>query len=78
MADRLTLYVSPDGPRWKVQWEGGKLDSHHGTQAAAISRARAVVRGLPAGACSQILVQGTGGQFRAEWTYGKDPYPPAG
>jgi hypothetical protein len=27
---------------------------------------------------AQVLVQGVGGQFRTEWTYGHDPYPPAG
>jgi hypothetical protein len=78
MADRKRLFVSPDGARWKVQWEGGNVDSHHNTQTAAISAARAIVRGLPAGQCSQIMVQHPDGKWRTEWTYGQDPYPPAG
>lgn len=52
MADRRRLFVSPEGGRWKVQWEGGQVDGRHDTQAAAISRARAIVRGLVAGECS--------------------------
>lgn len=78
MADRKRLFVSPDGGRWKVQWEGGSPVSSHDTQAVAIKAARATVRGLSAGACSQILVQGADGRWRTEWTYGQDPYPPAG
>lgn len=27
---------------------------------------------------SQVLIQGTDGKFRTEWTYGHDPYPPKG
>lgn len=78
MSQRARLFVSPDGQRWKVQWEGGQLDGHYQTQDAAISRARAVVRSMPAGACSQIQVQRPDGTWREEWTYGRDPYPPVG
>lgn len=78
MADRKRLFVSPEGKQWKVQWEGGQVDSRHETQAAAISRARAIVRGLVAGACSQIIVQRPDGTWRTEWTYGSDPFPPLG
>ena len=27
---------------------------------------------------AQVLVQGENNQFRTEWTYGHDPYPPRG
>ena len=56
MADQKRLFVSPDGTRWKMQWEGGNVDSNHPTQVTAISRARAIVRSLSAGSCSQIMV----------------------
>ena len=78
MAGRVKLFVSPSGTQWKVQFEGGSLVSNHTTQEAAIKAARAKVASLPEGACSQILVQGADGQFRTEWTYGKDPFPPRG
>ena len=78
MANRQRLFVSPDGRRWKVQWEGGDVVGYHETQVAAISAARAKVRSLPPGTCSQIMVQATDGRWRTEWTYGQDPYPPAG
>lgn len=78
MAQHGRLFVSPDGLNWKVQWEGGQVDSRHPTQVAAIGRARAVVRSLPPGTCSQILVQRPDGTWREEWTYGRDPYPPPG
>ncbi len=79
MAERKRLFVSPDGALWQVQWEGGKVESRgHVTQALAIAKARAIVRSLPAGACSQIIVQRPEGKIREEWTYGKDPFPPPG
>ena len=78
MAERKRLFVSPEGARWKVQWEGGTVDGRYDTQAAAISRARAIVRSLSAGSISQIVVQRPDGTIREEWTYGKDPYPPVG
>jgi hypothetical protein len=31
-----------------------------------------------AGHDAQVLIQGANNQFRAEWTYGHDPYPPPG
>lgn len=33
---------------------------------------------LPAGTLAQILVQRDNGQWRTEWTYGQDPFPPRG
>lgn len=78
MSSRRRLFVSPDGARWKVQWEGGSVVSQHDTQAASIRAARATVASLAAGTCSQIMVQGADGRWRTEWTYGQDPYPPAG
>ena len=78
MASRVRLFVSPSGSQWKVQFEGGSLVSNHPTQEAAIKAARAKVASLPEGECSQIMVQGTDGKFRTEWTYGNDPYPPKG
>jgi hypothetical protein len=78
MATRRRLFVSPDGARWKAQWEGGVVVSSHDTQTAAVRAARGTVRSLPQGTCSQIMVQGADGRWRTEWTYGQDPYPPAG
>jgi hypothetical protein len=78
MAEGRVLWVSPDGTRWKVKWEGDGVDSYHDTQTAGIARARAIVRSNPAGYVRQIKVQRPDGTIREEWTYGKDPYPPAG
>lgn len=46
------------------------------TQAEAIRIAKKRVADLPEGTLSQILIQGARGQFRTEWTYNKDPFPP--
>ena len=74
---RNEIYVLSDGAQWKVKC-GHCGEETFSTQAQAIARARQHVAGLPPGTLSQIRVQGEGGQFRTEWTYGKDPFPPAG
>ena len=75
MAVRNTYYVSPEGQRWKVTREGGVLLGHHDTQRTAIRSAIDIAHANPP---SQVHVQRPDGQFRTEWTYGKDPYPPPG
>ena len=74
---REKIYVLSCGFKWKTQCEhcGSQIVS---TQAEAIKLAKKHVADLPAGTLSQILIQGDGGKFRAEWTYGQDPYSPKG
>lgn len=71
---RKQFLVSPDGGLWKVQSEDATL-TRYISQAAAIRNAidRAYDR-----KDAQVLVQTPGGQWRTEWTYGHDPYPPPG
>ena len=45
------------------------------TQREAI---RAAVDGAHQTPNSQVMVQDVNSQWRAEWTYGNDPYPPPG
>lgn len=79
MADRKTLWVMTSGGGWAVRWEGASsVASSHTTQSAAISVAKKQVGSMLPGSCSQIVVQGADGKIRTEWTYGKDPFPPAG
>lgn len=79
-AFRKKYYVVLQEGAWKILVDG----VHYGpysTQSEAIAHARSAAQNFGAqyphlGA--QILVQGTNNQFRTEWTYGKDPYPPKG
>jgi len=77
--ERRRLFVSPEHGRWKVQWEGGQVESWHETQADAIRRAKELVRSLPEGDLAQVLVQRADGRFRVEWTVWRGPLrrPPA-
>ncbi len=76
---RLQYFVVLHENEWKVKYEG----KHYGpypTQKAAI---RAAVDSAHTsgrnGHDAQVLVQSTTNhQFRTEWTYGHDPYPPPG
>lgn len=74
---RNKVYVLSHGTQWKVQCEHCESEITN-TQSEAIKIAKKHVSDFPAGTLSQILIQGNGGQYRAEWTYGQDPYPPRG
>lgn len=74
---RKSIYVVTHGNQWKVKCEHCEEEIKN-TQAEAIKLAKAHVAGLPAGTLSQILIQGADSKFRAEWTYGEDPFPPKG
>jgi hypothetical protein len=74
----MTIYVSPDGDLWKIQWEKGSVISRHFTQTTAIKAARELVSHYSRGYITQVVVQRPDGRFREEWTYGRDPFPPRG
>jgi hypothetical protein len=75
--ERNVIYVLSHGSGWK--YKCGHCDERlTSTQAEAIRLAKSHVASLPAGTLSQILVQRDDGQWRTEWTYGKDPFPPRG
>ena len=75
---RTQYFVVLHEGEWKVKLDG----KHYGpytTQALAIRAAVDAAHGWGAkGHDAQVLVQGTSNQFRTEWTYGHDPYPPRG
>jgi hypothetical protein len=77
---RTVYYVVDHEGQWKIKLG----DKHHGPYAtqekairAAVDAAQTEGKRNPDGA--QVMVQSTTqNQWRAEWTYGKDPYPPPG
>ena len=75
---RAQYVVVFDQGQWMIAFEG----KHYGpyiSQAAAIRDAvDSAHRAGRDGHDAQVLVQGIGNQFRTEWTYGHDPYPPKG
>ena len=75
---RKIYYVVLHGGEWKIKHDGQHV-GHYQTQKGAITAAVnfAHQAGLN-GHDAQVLVQGTNNQFRTEWTYGHDPYPPPG
>jgi hypothetical protein len=75
---RAHYYVVHHQNERKISFE----NKHYGpyaTQAAAIRMAvNAAHDSGSKGHDAQVLVQGVNNQFRTEWTYGHDPYPPRG
>lgn len=78
MMSRKVYYVVFHGGSWKVAFNRAHIGTYR-TQGAAIKNAVAAAqRAGINGFGGQVLVQGRDGQFRTEWTYGHDPYPPRG
>ncbi len=75
MADKV-IWVSPDGPEWRVRWAGGPEITRRPTEAEAIAEARRTVRASPQGAVQQIIVLAPHGRIRSDWSCTFDRYPP--
>lgn len=72
---RKVYHVVPDGTQWKVTLVGGSTVSTHSTKQAASDAAVATAK---ANQPSQVVVHKSDGTIETEWTYGNDPFPPAG
>lgn len=72
---RAQYYVVRHDGQWKIKFNGQHYGPY-GTQKAAIRSAVDAAHNAKGNA--QVLLQGADGLFRAEWTYGNDPYPPPG
>jgi len=75
MTTRTTYYVSPFDGRWKVTKEARLVLGTYATKDEATRAARIVAE---TNQPSQVVVQGQGGRYQTEWTYGADPFPPRG
>ncbi|OUJ68984.1 DUF2188 domain-containing protein [Hymenobacter crusticola] len=74
---RTIYYVVYHNNQWKIKLG----EQHYGpytTQALAIRSAIDAAHQSGPAHNAQVLVQGTNNQFRTEYTYGADPYPPRG
>jgi len=74
---RAHYYVVLKGNSWAISHDGKEYpySTQRAAMAAAIDTAHKAGR---EGHDAQVLVQGANGQWRTEWTYGHDPYPPPG
>jgi Uncharacterized protein conserved in bacteria (DUF2188) len=75
---RAQYFVVLHENQWKITHQN-KHYGPHPTQREAIRAAvDAAHQSGYNGHDAQVLVQGENNQFRTEWTYGHDPYPPKG
>jgi len=74
---RAQYFVLSAGHKWKIRHDG--KDYPYSTQKEAMKIAVDTAhKAGREGHDAQVLIQGQNGQWRAEWTYGHDPYPPPG
>ncbi len=75
---RAQYFVVLHQGEWKIKFNGEYYGPYL-TQGAAIKVAVDTAhKSGQKGHDAQVLVQGENNQFRTEWTYGNDPYPPKG
>jgi hypothetical protein len=77
MARAQYFVVIHDG-EWKISFEGQHYGPYSTQRDAIRSAVDAAHRAGEKGYDAQVMVQGVNNQFRAEWTYGNDPFPPPG
>jgi len=77
MPKRKVVYGSPsDSGKWSVKGEGARRAlKNFGNKEVAIDFVRQVAKNADLG---QLKIQKWDGTFQAEYTYGKDPFPPEG
>lgn len=69
-------YIVSDGGHWKVRHSGA--DYPYLTRPTALSAAIDAAHSSGSrGHEAEVLVQDEDGEWHTEWTYGRDPYPPA-
>jgi len=75
---RVQYVVVKHEGQWKITFNG-KRYGPYSTQKLAIKAAVDAAHTTGSkGKDAQVLIQGEDNQFRTEWTYGNDPYPPPG
>lgn len=71
---RKIYRVTPHGDDWRLTRDG-TVQSTHDTKTAAVTAGQTKAR---ANQPSQLVVHKADGTIDFEYTYGDDPYPPAG
>jgi hypothetical protein len=75
---RERYFVVLDDGEWKINFQGNDYGPYLSQQAAIRAAVDAAHKSGSSGHDAQVIVQGSDHEFRTEWTYGHDPYPPAG
>lgn len=77
MARAQYIVVRHNG-EWKISFNGKHYGPYSTQQAAIRAAVDAAHDSGGKGVDAQVMVQGVNNEFRTEWTYGHDPYPPKG
>ncbi|MEQ1865984.1 MAG: DUF2188 domain-containing protein [Micropepsaceae bacterium] len=75
---RAQYFVVLHNAEWKINFDGKHYGPYLIQEFAIRAAVDAAHQSGRSGHDAQVLVQGRNNQFRTEWTYGHDPYPPPG
>ena len=71
-------YVVLHDDQWKVTYDGKRYGPYDTQREAYSDAVEAAKHEGSKGHQAQVFIQGGDNEFRVEWTYGRDPYPPPG
>jgi hypothetical protein len=63
---------------WRVTKDGKDVSKHSLKQDAVTEAKRLAKQDKASGHDTQLVIQKSDGTWQTEWTYGHDPFPPAG
>jgi hypothetical protein len=72
----IRILVVRENDRWQVKCAHCGRAWAWDLESEALRSARAHVASLPEGKVLQIVVQTDAGELEANWTLGRDPFPP--
>jgi hypothetical protein len=75
---RAQYFVVLHDNQWKITHQNHHYGPYRTQQDAIHAAVDAAHKSGSQGHDAQVLVQNSENQFRTEWTYGNDPYPPPG
>ncbi len=75
---RSQYFVVLHENQWKISFNGTHYGPYKTQQDAIKAAVDAAHNAGSQGHDAQVMVQAVNNQFRTEWTYGHDPYPPRG
>lgn len=75
---RAQYFVVLHEGQWKIKFEGKHYGPYNSQKDAIRVAVDSAHKAGQNGSDAQVLIQGQNNQFRTEWTYGHDPYPPKG
>jgi hypothetical protein len=69
-------FIVQNDEKWLIQFGDEQFGPYNSQKEAMLFAIEAAQKLGEKGTSAEVCLMGENGHFRAEWTYGRDPYPP--